>query len=402
MIKGLKLAGIALAIIVGLFGLLAIWQWDTIRFVLDNYQALNEGSDWVEQINEPEDLLTYLEGNPDKVSFHAIRLNDEDEVLEWRADEKQPLASVYKVLILAGVAKQMETGELEPDQMIAVEEIKALYLPGTDGEAHNQAFNHFEQEGLISQGHLPLREVIRAMIRWSDNAATDYLIHKTGRENLESLVEELDMEGIELPFPINGSYLLWENHEHQNEPEDRMETYGEWSRQRFIDEAFEKSRRMLNDEDFREAEQQRLDGGRLDLGLEMQRAMAREFSPKGSARAYAEIMREVFLGNFISEEVSGRMQEFLEWPMTHERIQQDFMRFGTKGGSLPGVLTSAYYGRAHDGEPVILSLLFTDMQFAVWFHFMQQHMHQDFEIMVMKEPDFWNSVDQKIQSLEAE
>ncbi len=402
MVKGLKLAGIALAIIIGLFGLLAIWQWDTIRFVLDNYEALNEGNEWVEQIEEPEDLLTYIEGNPEKVAFYAIRLNDEDEVLQWRADQMQPVASVYKVIILAEVARLIEAGELDPDQMVPVEEVEAHYLPGTDGDAHQQAFAYFEDEGLIRQDHLALREVIQAMIRWSDNAATDYLIHKTGRDNLEELIDQLDHEGLELPFPINGAYLLWENNEHQDEPEERLETYLEWERDQFMDEAYAMSARMKEDEEFRNAEQERLDGGRLNLSLTMQRSMATELSPKGSARAYAEIMRDIFLGTFISEEISGIMQEFLEWPMTHERIQEDFMRFGTKGGSLPGVLTSTYYGRSHDGDPVMLSLLFTDMQFAVWFHFMQQHMQQDFEIMVMKDPEFWDQVDEMISDLEDE
>lgn len=400
MVKGLKLAGIALAIVVGIFGLLAIWQWDTIRFVLDNYHTLGEGSEWAEEISEPEDILRYIDGNPDRVAFYAVWLNDTDRSIGWRAEELQPMASVYKILILAEVARQMEAGKLDPDQMIPVEDIRALYLPGTDGEAHNQAFDHFENEGLIRRDNIALREVIRAMIRWSDNAASDYLILLSGRENLENLVEELDIGGLEVPFPINGSYLMWENHEQQDSAEERLTRYRELDRWELKDKAYMLSRRMQEEETFRKQEQSRLDGGRLGLDLRMQRDMTMTFSPVGSARAYAEIMRKVFLGSFISEEVSAIMQEYLEWPMTHETIQQDFMRFGTKGGSLPGVLTSAYYGRSVDGDPVMVSLLFQDMHFAVWFHLMQQHLHQDFELKLMKEPEFRYRVEERLQALD--
>ena len=398
--KGLKLAGIALVIIIGVFALLVIWQWDTVRFVLDNYDTLNEGSEWVAELEEPEDLLDYIEAHPDKVALHAIRMNETDTEISWRADEMQPVASVYKILILAEVARQIENDTLDPDQMVPVDDVRSFYLPRTDGEAHQTAFQRFDDDGLIYNEQVALREVIRAMIRWSDNAATDYLIHKVGRENLEELVERLDFEALEVPFPINGAYLLWENHEMEDSPEERFETYSGWERNQLIDEAYAASKRMRDDDDFRRAEQERLEGSRLGLGLIMQRNMAGITTPAGSAETYSRIMQSVFMNDFISAEVSSRMQEYLEWPMTRDVIHQDFARFGTKSGSLPAVFTSANYGRAHDEDPVMVSMLFQDLHFGVWFHLMQQHLQQDFEIMLMKDPEFWDEVDQRLEGLQ--
>lgn len=396
--KGFKIAGIALGIILVFFAILVVWQWDTVRFVLDNYDTLQEGNEWVADLEEPEDLLDYMEAHKDKFSFRVIKLNDTEKELSWRADSMQPVASTYKILVLAEVARQIEEGELDPDQMVPVDEVRAFYLPRTDGEAHQEAFRQFEADGLIHQENVALREVIRAMIRWSDNAATDYLIHQVGRENLEDLTAKLDYEHLEVPYPINGAYLLWQNHELEDPPEERLADYRQMQRGELIDKMYAASRRMNEDEEFRQTEQSRLEESRLGLGLKMQRVYTQATTPLGTAGNYTEILHSVFLGDFISPEVSGRMQEFLEWPMTNERIQRDFSQFGSKGGSLPAVFTSASYGRPHDGDPIIAAVFFQDLHFAVWFHLMQQHLHHEFELQLMKNEDFWEEVESRVEA----
>jgi hypothetical protein len=98
--------------------------------------------------------------------------------------------------------------------------------------------------------------------------------------------------------------------------------------------------------------------------------------PKGMAREYAELMARIASGQFISPEVSRRMQAKLEsvpseWPLR----TVFFQRFGAKSGVTAGVLNLASYAftrqgsRARQGRVVVI--LTNDLTYETWLRQLQ-------------------------------
>ena len=115
-----------------------------------------------------------------------------------------------------------------------------------------------------------------------------------------------------------------------------------------------------------------------ELTLREQARFSAERSPRGTARDYASLMDRVERGNLVSEAVSATMREFLEWPMESEQNRREFTSFGTKGGSLPGVLTEATYAVPRDAASGgVAALFFEELPFAVWLRLAQAEVRQE-------------------------
>lgn len=88
-----------------------------------------------------------------------------------------PLASIFKVYVLAEVARRLDAGELAWEQPVALrQEWKSL----PSGTLHKEP----------AGSEFPLREYVRRMIAQSDNTAADHLLYLVGRESIEARLGE--------------------------------------------------------------------------------------------------------------------------------------------------------------------------------------------------------------------
>ncbi|MGH8103757.1 MAG: hypothetical protein ACREJQ_04465, partial [bacterium] len=67
-----------------------------------------------------------------------------------------------------------------------------------------------------------------------------------------------------------------------------------------------------------------------------------------------------------------------------------------KGGSLPGIATSAIYAKPKDGKARAIALFFENLPLAVWLHFMQSYVHQEFERSLMTDDAFFEVVRKRL------
>ena len=89
-------------------------------------------------------------------------------------------------------------------------------------------------------------------------------------------------------------------------------------------------------------------------------------------------MQRIQRGDLVSDTVSATMRGFLEWPMENEPIRREFTSFGTKGGSLAGVLTEATYAVSRDAASGgVAVLFFEELPLAVWLRLAQAEVRQD-------------------------
>ncbi len=109
----------------------------------------------------------------------CIRHLETGEQFVWRGDEIQPTASLIKMPVMVAAYRMVDSKELDPAKMIALEETDKV--PGS-----GILTTHFSS-GL----QLSLRDAIRLMIRYSDNTATNLVVDEIGLPTTAATMESL-------------------------------------------------------------------------------------------------------------------------------------------------------------------------------------------------------------------
>ena len=368
----LKLVGVGSLAVLLIGAILVVLNWNRITTFAQNIGALFDGVEIVDTLQSVESLLAYIDTNRTRVSLVAYRLDDADSAILLNPDTPRPLASTFKILVLAGYAEAMEEGRWSPDERVPLTAVEAFFLPYTDGGAHERAVEIYRERGwLDAAGRVALRHVAWAMMTVSDNAATDYLLDRLGREVAGTLPARFNTVDSQAPLPISGVLLSW------CATVDDPSTNGAW----------DLAERLRNDPEFRTARQDNPVGNRFTL-REQARLSTR--LPRGTARDYTGLMARILRGESTSSVPSTTMRRFLEWPMENEPIRRAFSVFGAKSGSLPGVLTEVIYAVPHDAASGGVAALFLDdLPLAVWFTLTQSHLQKAFLRRLLSDPEFF-------------
>lgn len=386
------IAGLVLLVLIG-FG---IWQRQAIFAIFDIFSVLSEGKEWASELKVPEDLLKYILAHPNDVSLVAREIGYSEQEIFYNADIKRPLASTIKILVLAEYARQVDKGILSADELVSIEDIDIFYLPRTDGDAHLSALAEFQRKQYLnSNNQIALHHIPWAMIRHSDNAATDYLIIRLGKANLENLIAILNLNNEEVPLPIIGQILTWSNHTFTDTPAERLKKYQAMSIEAYTQEVYRLLEIWLKDEEFR-AKQLKHITSRQWLKLKEQQAMAQLLNGKGTTGGYAQIMERIYRGLLISPSADKMMRNYLEWAMELPNNQQRLDTFGVKNGSLAGIITEAWYFKPQQTNGRVAALFFENIPAAVWFSMQQSFIQQDFLYRLLSDDNFFNYVREKL------
>ena len=325
-------------------------------------------------------------------------INQADPVIQFNAEMPLPLASTMKIVVLASYAQAVEAGTLDPEEPIALADWELWYWPNTDGGAHPAALKRLEipadQRGFASdpQKTVPLKTLVQAMIFESDNAATDYLIDRLGMAAIDQTIKTLGMQQQTKILPIMGLFLLVMN---PDAPIDSstLPTLLKLDQASIEQQALALAERYKTEAAWRETVRNQ---GQITLTLAEQGQVFSYIMPRGSASDYAKVMALVGNNQLISPEVSQTMREYLEWPMTMAGNEAMFKHFGTKGGSLPAMLTEAMFVQPAQGEWAdrtrVVVLFFNQLPDATWLGLLQTFMQQQFAVQVALEPAFAQSV----------
>lgn len=334
-------------------------------------------------LETPEQVLEYLGQHRQDVALASYSVRPDgtpdpaSPVILFNPDQKMPLASTFKIVVLAAYAREVTAGRLNPDQQVSVEDWERYYLPGTDGGAHPAALKSLgipsDPKGFVTNrtATVKLDDLARVMIRFSDNAATDYLMARVGRKTLESVIKQGGLKGQDVPQPILGTFLLWFNHEDGLLTPDRVRKIQKLAKNphRYAAEA-DRLTAAYGDLKWRQAEIQFLFENLASLSYEMQSSIGDLFT-RGTVRDYARVMAGVVTGTFLSPEISALMRRHLERRFPEENL---FLSWGTKGGSLAGMLTEASYyvpsTGAFAGKPRVSVLFLRQIEPVPWVQLM--------------------------------
>lgn len=369
--------GLALGL-VGLLvcgGVAAVFS-DQVGAIIDAGRLAFEEPDWAE-IDSSERVLEYLVAHPDNYSLVAYEVGPDGEPQELtriahRPDTPRVLASTMKIVVLAALARAEAAGDIDLDDEVRLGDWDSWYLAGLDGGAHPAAYNRLDiphEEGRAKEpdAMISLSKVAFAMIRFSDNAATDVLVDRLG-DHLDAAVAEV--AGQEPISPIFDVMVHGLTHDDPCAapvpPLDRRERAA------------------------------RIEAGVPITGISDQRTMTHCLFPRGTAEGYARLMAEVVSGQKVSADASAMMADVLDWPMEFEANREEFSTFGTKGGALPGVLTEASFMHPRDGQRWVVVLFMDDMSGSAWFALLGSFAQQEFMRKLAVDPEFRRTVARRL------
>jgi len=314
-------------------------------------------------LDTEEQLLAYLAKHPDRYALAAWDVGHEDAGLFHDADRAWPLASTVKVIPLLAASEEVAAGRWKLDEP-TYDAVDQLWLPGTDGDAHPQA----SADG----GTETLGGALHGMIRFSDNAATDFVLLKLGRARVAA------RDGLPEPHPLGAALLLAE------ESLDGGADFDERAWARAAQQLEHKHRRKRTG---------------TTLTLAQQEAFARTLDNRGTPRAFARLIERLYAEPVAPQTALARTE--LEWPMAFASNQQDFEVLATKGGSLPGVLTGATYGKTKSGQRRVVALFLHDLPFATWLGLTRSYAQQAVERDLLLNEDALERLRARLTSADA-
>ncbi|HZN15212.1 MAG TPA: serine hydrolase [Acidimicrobiales bacterium] len=256
-------------------------------------------------------------------------------IVALNPDALFPLASTRKVLILGALAAAVDAGREKPDAPVSLPDIDHWFV-GLDGGAHDRAMDDLRRRDRVVGETVTLADVAWAMTRFSSNAAADYLLDRVGGSGATSaFAAAAGMVAQEPLFPIAAEFSMW-----SAEPDRWLE--------------MSPVERVVAAEQLVSHTQSWPRPGSIDRVGELARA-----SVRGTPAEWAELMSRLQRGTVLGREGLTFARAALNWPL--ELNPGRFAEFGTKGGSLPGVITEASFVKATHGSPVALALFFRDL-----------------------------------------
>ena len=346
------------------------------------------------------EILRYIARHPQDAALATYTAapdgtpDPDDPVLFHNADVPMPLASVIKVVVLAAYAREVVAERLDSNEEITLGDWERFYLPRTDGGAHPRALASLgipaDAGGfaLEPSTRVPLDTLARAMIRWSDNAATDYLLKRLGPAVLHATIVEAGLTGQEMPRPILGIFLSWYNHDEGSLTQGRLRELlafspaGHRARIKHFAAAYQ-------NDFWREAEIRRWLEGKYIVQYPLEAQAAGTLFPAGTARDYARILAGVVTGTFLSPEISAVMRPPLERDLLGST---DFDSIGFKGGTLASVINEAAWFVPREGsfagKPRIVVLFLRALPVLPWADLVQHAGQVVFAFRVARDRSF--------------
>lgn len=299
--------------------------------VLDNQRALGEGADAAAALDSPDALLAWIAAHPERASLVVLGA-DGRVLLDVGGDVERPAAGLGALWAAAEWAVQTAGGRADTSA-VAPGALAARRLPGMVGQADSVA--------------LGPRALVRRAVA-GDRAAESVLV---GRLGAEAVAARARRYGAEPPVPFEGLLLAWQ----------RGDTTGA--------EAPALARRLAQDGAFRAEAVRQLREDGLRLTLPEQRRAAAVSLPRASAAGAARLLADALADSLGGPEASALLLDVLAAP---DAVLGPGVRFGSKGGGLPGHLAFAAWAQTPDGPDGRAAVLVLDgLPLAVFYHLVQ-------------------------------
>lgn len=368
-----------------------VQNWNMFALMVDNLTVMNEKAAQAEQIRYPDDLVDYLDAHPEHGSLVAYDVGTKETGIFYGAAASRPLTGIPHLILLAEYARQVESGMIDPDRSVPLQEIDTYALPGAGRSRHRQVREHFVQNGHVqADSTVPLRQIAQGAFRKDDPAAADWLMAHLGPSTLRRAATTFGFTSSDPPLPQSGLHLFW-NADSLSEGPSRH------SRDQLVKRVYNQTERLKEDPRFRRTQRERLGRRGSGLSLRDQRTLAHRTAPRGTAAEYARFLQRVAASSLDNPPVAQRMQTYLERSTENDSLALSVRTIGSMGGATPGLISFAGYAR-RDGNapPRIVVLFLEDLPMAVFYHLLQTGLDKGFYLQLMGDNAFFSQVRERL------
>ena len=384
----LKFIGVTVGTLLLVFLIVFGFNLDALVTLSENSDDLQEGQQWVPKTTSLKGLTEYIGENPDHVSIMSRSAVNPDTTISYLAEEKRTLGTLSNFFLITTYARLIEEGSIDPDERIPLTDITSYQLPYIDASNHEDAKTALRSKGVVDQNDtVPLDELIQTMIVFNDLAISDFLFYKLGSKAIEATYKQLNIEQTDFPLPFSGLYITINPATRDTTFPYHFEQLRALSKQAFRDSVLAHAQEFQEDKTYRK---QISETFRAAQGLSMQfkhRRDALSLFPKSTAEELSDLMVQLQQGELISQAVSKRIKNIMDWPYERQSLNSDFKLYGAIYDNRLGLLNGLDYGAStYSEEPFGQAVFFDSLQVAFWFHMSSNLMHQDYQQRLMWDP----------------
>lgn len=366
---------------------------EALDTVFENRNALSEGSEWIEHTFSMEGVIDYISQHPDRVSIYRHRGDKTDAQLAYQADERRALGQLTGFHVMLALAYAFEEGELDPDEPIRWDAIRAHQIPGWGSIEIETARKTAEQAGRPPT----LSELPQLWAGSNSPAIHDYLLHRIGFDRMARTFKDLGLEQTDLPIPLSGLMLTLSPVVQGMDAGTIFDYWNEEPRQQFEEEVW------INSEAFasgnrREEWIRRIEEERLGLDFYEQRDRLALY-PKSTARETGSLLLRLTDDAAIPTGVRRRVLGWMERALPEDpptSLSSYHGLFDHRIGLLSGIDIGT---DRTSGVTTVQVSLFDQLQIAVWFHLSSNHMHQYLHRQMLEEPRLVTDIQQQLDQI---
>jgi hypothetical protein len=376
-------------------GAIGIWQWRSIALMVEGLQDSRVEANTTESLATTQDVLNYLVANPEQAAIVAYDVSLPMEGIYYQPERRQPVASTLKLLVLAEYARQVEAGLLSPEEGVDVAAIEELAFQSQ--EHYEQLWAELRSQGYVNaSGQVAMKALPQVMMVDDDQAVTDYLMLRLGRDQMAQIPMRLGLLNQEAPLPILGQFLSWKDDRLAADPQVRLKQIEQMRFQAYGDRVYQLVERWQTDTNFREQVRSEKQTNRW-LSEKEQTAFV-QTSFKGFPGEYASLMERIVTNSAISPTVSQIMQSYLGWAMQYPEAQAHFDALGIQGGHLPGVYTETMYALPKGtGRPRVVTVFLNHLPASVEAKLVDTGLLQKFQLQLLTDPAFFIEVRDRLK-----
>lgn len=308
---------------------------------------------------DPELSLVWeqIATQPRDFAAACMPLNRPSGLVLYNATERMPLASVSKLPIFIEYARRIDTGQIAMADMVELEALNRYNLPRTDRGAHDAFMRRYPS----TTSAISLWELASTgMMRYSSNAASDYLLDILTPVNWQGLYADLSVSATDAPHPLTMIPFLMNNHENGQPGLDDVPDLSASDARAMLD-------KYVNDGEWREDEiWYRMALRRNFPAWDIQSAILQAHTATGTVYDLLNMMIAIYAdadadGGALNAAVKAMVRQSMRW-QGNDAIDEAYIEFGSKLGFYSGgTLTLIAYGHPRDGEPVVSALFFRNI-----------------------------------------
>jgi len=395
--KILKFTGVFLAVLIIMALIIYIPNRQAFKTISDNSIDLKEGSNWIQRATSDKGLINYMKATPNHVSLISFTENQPDSGIYFQADKKRVMGSTANLLLIIEYARQVNDGTLNPDKPIKLSTIDHYNLPKYYSSNHSEAVNDLKKNHQISgSGTIPVKDLIKMMVRSNDLAASDCLYFILGTDNVANIPKKLNTTNIDPPLPWSGQVILWKASLYNQKPVDRLHYLQELPVKKYRQLALQNAIKLASNVNYREKVYNAFSKNGLGLLFSYEKN-AYQLTPKATPRAMAHLLYRMNKDSLINPGVSKMIKKSLQWSFDTPSLKKQINYYGGLFDSRIGMLNGIDIGNLKNSGTTRIQVIYLNhVPVSLWMHLSSEFTNQTMQRELIWKPEFYHYTYRKL------